>query len=71
MLSISIISSALRIPAVSVSLRGIPSRFINSSIGSLVVPGIAVTMARFSLNRALNRLDFPTFGLPRITPLMP
>src|SRR5471030_470226 len=67
----SIISSVSLIPAVSVILIGIPSRFIYSSITSLVVPGISVTIALFSLNNALSNDDLPTLGLPIITTLRP
>ena len=42
-----------------------------SSMKSLVVPGMAVTIALFSPRSLFNRLDFPTFGLPAITALTP
>ncbi len=38
---------------------------------SLVVPGTSVTMARFSFKRKFMRDDFPTFGFPKITVLIP
>ena len=48
-----------------------PSILIYSSIASLVVPGTSVTIALFSLTRALRRDDLPTLGLPTITVLKP
>ena len=42
-----------------------------SSIISLVVPAISVTIALFSLNKAFNKDDFPTFGFPTIARLKP
>ena len=41
------------------------------SIISLVVPATSVTIAFSSFKSALSKLDFPTFGLPRITTLTP
>ena len=55
----------------SVILIGIPSKLINSSITSLVVPGISVTIALFSFNNAFNNDDLPTFGFPTIAKLKP
>ena len=53
----STISSVSLIPAVSTIFRGIPLIFTNSSITSLVVPGISVTIALFSPNIEFNRED--------------
>ena len=64
-------SSVARIPAVSTICREIPPRLMYSSRISLVVPAISVTMALFSPTRRFNREDFPAFGFPRITVLMP
>ena len=59
------------IPAVSVSITGIPSIYSISSIASLVVPGMCVTIAFSFFARAFKRLDLPTFGLPAITIFKP
>ena len=53
-------------PAVSMSLKIIPFIFTLSSIKSLVVPGMALTMALSSFNNKLSKLDFPTLVLPTI-----
>ena len=59
------------IPAVSIKFNGIPFIFTNSSIVSLVVPSILVTIALSSSNMAFKSDDFPAFGLPKITVLIP
>ena len=53
-------------PAVSVSLISLPLNFIVSEIASRVVPGTLETIDLSSLKRALKKVDFPAFGLPRI-----
>ncbi len=45
--------------------------FTNSSITSLVVPGISVTIALFSPKIELSSEDLPTFGFPTITVFKP
>ena len=67
----SISSAPSRIPAVSMSLKRMPPIFSTSSIVSLVVPAMALTMALFSLSRALSKVDLPAFGLPIIATLTP
>ena len=67
----STISSVSRIPAVSVRLRITPSRLMDSSSVSLVVPAISVTIALSSPASALSRLDLPALVLPNITVLIP
>ena len=62
----STLSLALRIPAVSTILRGIPLIVTFSSILSLVVPSISVTIALSSFNIVFNKDDLPAFGLPII-----
>ena len=64
-------SLAFLIPAVSISFRGTPSKFIVSSTVSLVVPGMSVTIARSSFKMLLRREDFPTFGFPTIAVRIP
>ena len=49
------------------SLNITPSMIKRSSIVSLVVPGIAETMALSSLSNALSNVDFPALGRPAIT----
>ena len=51
-------------PAVSINLNSIPDMVMVSSIASLVVPGIADTIARSSFNKALSREDLPALGFP-------
>ncbi len=58
-------------PAVSVSLTGIPESDTCSSIVSRVVPGISVTIARFSFTKKFKSEDLPTFGFPAIATEMP
>ncbi len=58
-------------PAVSQIIAGMPFRLIVSSITSLVVPGTEVTIALSLLAILFIRLDFPTFGFPATTSLMP
>ena len=67
----STVSLVSLIPAVSVITIGIPSSKIDSSITSLVVPGISVTIALFSSSSAFKRELLPTFGFPAITILIP
>ena len=67
----SMVSSVFLIPAVSVRITGMPPMESPSSITSLVVPGIAVTMALLSLRSAFMRDDFPTLGLPMMDILRP
>lgn len=54
----STISSVSLIPAVSIILTGIPSKFMYSSIISLVVPAISVTIALFVLTMHLIKMIF-------------
>ena len=67
----STVSCVSRIPAVSIRRNEIPSMVIYSSMLSLVVPGISVTIARFSRKRAFIRLDLPALGRPTITVVIP
>ena len=55
-----------RMPAVSTSTTGSPSKLRTVSTGSRVVPGISLTSARSSPSRALSSDDLPTFGRPMI-----
>lgn len=55
----------------STIFKGIPFMFTNSSITSLVVPGISVTIALFSPKIELSSEDLPTFGFPTITVFKP
>ncbi len=55
----------------STIFKGIPFIFTNSSIVSLVVPSISVTIALSSFKIAFNSEDFPAFGFPIITVLIP
>ena len=57
-------SDVSRMPAVSVSRRGMPRREICSSIVSRVVPGMSVTMLRCSPRKRFISEDLPTLGLP-------
>ena len=67
----SITSCVSRMPAVSTSrTRCRPSVTVCSTV-SRVVPGMSVTITRSKPDRRLRRLDFPAFGLPRMTALMP
>lgn len=65
----STISSVSLIPAVSTIFKGIPFMFTNSSITSLVVPGISVTIALFSPKMELRSEDLPTFGSQQLLSL--
>ena len=56
-----------RRPAVSKSLAGIPSKLIQLSIKSRVVPSMSETIARSSFKRMLNKLDFPALVFPQST----
>ena len=67
----STISSVSRIPAVSTMFSIIPFMLTTSSKVSLVVPAISVTIALFSPRNMLRSEDFPAFGLPTITVLIP
>ena len=64
-------SSVARMPAVSIMRRGTPPTLAYSSMESRVVPGISVTIARSSCNKALSKLDLPTLGLPTIAVMSP
>ena len=63
--------SVSRRPAVSMRTKGTPPILMDSSMVSLVVPGMSVTMARSSWRRAFRRLDFPAFGRPTMAVLRP
>ena len=67
----SIISSALRMPAVSITCKLISWSLIFSSIISLVVPAISVTIAFSSPANIFNKEDLPAFGFPTITVFTP
>ena len=58
-------------PAVSVNLKFIPSITRESSILSLVVPGISETIALSSFNKVFNKEDFPALGFPAIATEIP
>ena len=58
-------------PAVSIKRNRMPSILMTSSTVSLVVPGISLTIALSSFNRAFNNVDFPEFGFPMIATLIP
>src|SRR6266705_1105986 len=51
-------------PAVSIRTTGTPSKLNSVSTGSRVVPGVGLTRARSSPNRALSSDDLPTFRRP-------
>ena len=59
------------IPAVSTKQTGIPSISIHDSRMSLVVPGTFVTIAFVEPEIVLKSVDFPAFGFPHKTTLMP
>ena len=67
----SILPIALRIPAVSKTVNGIPPKSKRASITSRVVPAIFDVIAAFRLSNALKRVDFPTFGAPIIATSKP
>ncbi len=69
--SFSIAFSGSRSPAVSVRRTGIPPMSTVSSMKSRVVPGMGVTIARFSPRMRLRREDLPTFGRPAMTTPIP
>ena len=48
-----------------------PFKLMASSKTSRVVPAISVTIARSSPTKTFNNEDFPAFGLPTITVLIP
>ena len=60
-----------RMPAVSTSLTGMPSRVVVSVTRSRVVPGMSVTMARSCSSRRLKRLLLPTLGGPTMARVKP
>ena len=60
-----------RIPAVSTIRKGNPSREIEASSASRVVPGISDTIARCWPSNLLYRLDLPEFGGPANTTSAP
>src|SRR3970282_1666772 len=53
-------------PAVSTRVKVVSPRRRTVSIESRVVPGTSETMTRSWPTRAFRRLDFPTFGRPRM-----
>ena len=59
------------IPAVSISVTGVPRREKESSTVSLVVPGELSIIEREVPDSAFRMVDFPTFGFPQITTLAP
>ena len=67
----SIVSSVWRMPAVSMMRKRMPEILIQSSIVSRVVPWISETIALSSCNKALRRVDLPTFGAPIMATGMP
>ncbi|CAI8188112.1 MAG: Uncharacterised protein [Formosa sp. Hel1_33_131] len=68
---LSMVSSVVRMPAVSINRNLIPSIVISSSIASRVVPAMSLTMALSSFKSAFKSVDFPTFGAPIIEIGMP
>ncbi len=64
-------SSVSRIPAVSIIFKPKPFNFMDSSSTSRVVPATLVTIALSSPTKRFKREDFPTFGFPTITVLIP
>ncbi len=71
MLSLSIKLFASLNPAVSINRAGSPSMSRNSSIVSLVVPGVGATIARSLPRRLFKSVDLPTFGLPTMEIVIP
>ena len=67
----STVSSLSLMPAVSFKCMRMPSSWMLPSTVSRVVPGMSVTMARSSINRALSREDLPALGLPQMTTRRP
>ena len=59
------------IPAVSNKWSITPFKLISPSTTSLVVPAISVTIALDSPNKAFNKDDLPTLGLPTKATLIP
>ena len=53
------------------NLKFIPSITNESSILSLVVPGMSETIALSSLSKVFSKDDFPAFGLPAIVTEIP
>ena len=64
-------SAVLRMPAVSVTITGNPSRSNRTSMASRVVPACSETIAASRRARAFKRLDLPTLGGPAITTCIP
>ena len=58
-------------PAVSMNLKFIPLIINESSMLSLVVPGISETIALSSLRSVFRRDDFPALGFPAIATEIP
>ena len=67
----STVSSVLRIPAVSITFKAMPSSLICSSRTSRVVPAMSVTIAFSSPDKTFKKEDLPAFGFPKITVLIP
>ena len=67
----STISFVSRIPAVSTMRNGIPSKAVQCSMRSRVVPAISVTIAPSSPASAFSKLDLPTLGAPTKATVMP
>ena len=65
------ISSVFLKPAVSVNLNLMPSIVKESSILSLVVPGMSETIAFSSFNNLFSSEDFPALGFPAIATDIP
>ena len=61
---ISLLSGSM--PPVSIIVNLWSSQSISACILSLVTPGVSFTMEIFFPAKALNKVDFPTFGLPTI-----
>ena len=59
------------IPAVSIKRKLNPLIMRLSSIASLVVPAISETIAFSSFSKQFNKVDFPTFGAPKIVTGIP
>lgn len=64
-------SVVLRMPAVSMKRKVMPSICMVSSMRSRVVPWMSETMARSSCTRAFMRVLLPTLGAPMMATGMP
>ena len=69
--SCSTLPVASRMPAVSLTTIGSPSRSSFTSMMSRVVPASSETIATSRLARALSRLDLPALGAPASTTWKP